>query len=199
MPMSPILRWFALCLILTPLLIGARVHAQLPVRSDAVLLVASPTLQDPNFSQSVVLVMFPAEGGPTGVILNRPTPLAFSEVFPDDPALRTRTEPIFFGGPVRMQALWYLFRRLDGRTNALPVVDDLCLSADGDLLDELIAKQRRVERFFVGYAGWGPTQLDFEIAQGAWYVLPADLDSILNLDPKTMWRELLERATAVRT
>ena len=193
--MSTLLRW----LLLGVILLGASAHAQLAVRSDAVLLVASPTLQDPNFSQSVVLVLFPAEGGPTGVILNRPTPLAWSEVFPDEPGLRQRTDPIYLGGPVRIQALWYLFRRSEARANALPVVDDLYLSADGELLDELIAAQRRVERFFVGYSGWAPTQLDFEIAQGAWYVLPADLDSILNLDPHTMWRQLLERATAVRT
>jgi len=194
--MSPLLRSF---LLLCLLLLAAGAHAQHAVRSAPVLLVASPALQDPNFSQSVVLVLFPEGGGATGVILNRPTPLAWREAFPDEPALRARSDTIYFGGPVRMQALWYLVRQADARANALPVVDDLYLSADGNLLDELLAAQRRVERFFVGYSGWAPTQLEFEIAQGAWHVLPVDLHSILNLDPQTMWRELLARATAVQT
>jgi putative transcriptional regulator len=133
------------------------------------------------------------------VILNRPTQLAWSDAFPDEAGLRSRSDTIYFGGPVRIRALWYLFRQSEARDNVLPVVDDLYLSADGNLLDQLLAKQQRVERFFVGYSGWAPTQLEVEIAQGAWHVLPADLDSILNLDPQTMWRDLLLRATAVKT
>jgi len=180
-------------------LLAAPAHAQQSARSDPVLLIASPTLQDPNFAQSVVLVLFPQGGGPTGVILNRPTRLAWNDAFPDEPALRTRSDTIYFGGPVRMRALWFLFRQGEAQDNVLPVVDDLFLSADGRLLDRLLDQKRRVERFFVGYSGWAPTQLDVEIAQGAWHVLPADLDSILNMDPQTMWRELLSRATAVKT
>ena len=186
-------------LLLCCVLLAASAHAQLAARSAPILLVASPALHDPNFAQSVVLVMFPEGGGPTGVILNRPTPLAWSEAFPDEPGLRARSDTIYFGGPVRMRALWYLFRQSEARDNALSVVDDLYLSADGNLLDRLLAHQQRVERFFVGYSGWAPTQLEVEIAQGAWHVLPADLDSILNLDPQTMWRDLLLRATAVNT
>ena len=186
-------------LLLAVALLTATAHAQLSTRSAPILLVASPALQDPSFAQSVVLVLFPESAGPIGVILNRPTRLTWSEAFPDEPGLRSRGDTIYFGGPVRMQALWYLFRQGAVRDNVLPVMEGLYLSADGALLDQLLAQQQRVERFFVGYSGWAPTQLDAEIAQGAWHVLPADVDSILNLDPDTMWRDLLRRATAVRT
>ena len=122
------------------------------------LLVATPGLQDPNFAHSVVLVLFPPDGGPTGVILNRPTHLKWTEAFPDEPALARRTDPIFFGGPVRLNVLWYLFHRATPPDTALPVVEDLYLSADGKLLDQQLAAGGKVERFFIGYSGWSPAQ-----------------------------------------
>jgi len=181
------------------LLLAATGHGQQGGGVEPVLLVASTELQDPNFAHSVVLVLFPAGGGPTGVILNRPTRLSWSEAFPDEPALRARADPIYFGGPVRINALWFLFRQGTPQGNVLPVLDDLYLSSDGELLDRLLQGQAPVDRFFVGYSGWAPAQLDVEIAQGAWHVLPADLNVILKMDPETMWRELLLRATAVKT
>lgn len=190
---------FCRLLLVWVLLLALACHAQQTTSSAPVLLVASPALSDPNFAQTVVLVLFPTDSGPTGVILNRPTRIEWSEAFPDEPALRTRSDAIYFGGPVRMRALWFLFRVDTPEDNVLPVVDDLYLSADGKLLDRLLAKQRRVDRFFVGYSGWAPAQLDVEIAQGAWHVLPIDLETILNMDPQTMWRDLLLRATAVKT
>ena len=65
--------------------------------------------------------------------------------------------------------------------------------------DRSFAPQSSVQRYFLGYSGWAPVQLDMEIAQGGWYVLPADRETILNMDPTVMWRELLARATAVKT
>lgn len=186
-------------LLICLLLIAAPSGAQQESGAEPVLLVASTELQDPNFSQSVVLVLFPAGGWPTGVILNRPTRLAWSETFPDEPALRARADPIYFGGPVRINALWFLFRQGAPQGTVLPVLEDLYLSSDGELLDRLLQAHARVDRFFVGYSGWAPAQLDMEIAQGAWHVLPADLDAILKMEPETMWRELLLRATAVKT
>jgi putative transcriptional regulator len=183
--------WLLLCLLALP------AQAAQPVSGDAVLLVARPELQDPNFAQSVVLVVFPASGGPTGVILNQPTRLKWAEAFADEPALADRSDPIYFGGPVRLAALWFMFRRTEPPDTALPIADDLYLSGDGEFLDAFLAAGGKVERFFVGYSGWAPAQLDVEIASGAWYVWPADLKTILDLAPERMWRELLRRATAV--
>jgi putative transcriptional regulator len=174
-------------------------HAQETAGREPVLLVANPGLQDPNFAESVVLVVFPPDGGPTGVILNRPTRLQWKEAFPEERALAHRTDAIFFGGPVQLRVLWFLFHQPGPPETALPVVDDLYLSADGKLLDQVLSKGAKVERFFVGYSGWSPSQLEMEIAQGAWYVLPADAKTMLELKPETMWRELLRRATAVQT
>ncbi len=168
--------------------------------APAVFLVAKPDLMDPNFSQSVVLVVFPKDAGPVGVILNRPVSLTLNDVFPDEPRLKGRADRLYFGGPVSINALMFLFRRATAPQNALPVMDDLYLSGDGGLLDEMLSRSDgQVQRFFMGYAGWATQQLDFEIAEGGWYVIPADLDTVLKGDPKTMWRDLLLRATAVKT
>jgi putative transcriptional regulator len=178
-------------------ILALSVHAQESADRAPVLLVASPGLQDPNFAESVVLVVFPPGGGPTGVILNRPTRLQWKDAFPEERSLVHRTDEIFFGGPVQLRVLWFLFRQPHPPQTAFPLFDDLYLSADGKLLDQVLDREGKVERFFVGYSGWSPTQLEFEIAQGAWYVLPADAKTVLELKPETMWRELLRRATAV--
>jgi putative transcriptional regulator len=170
------------------------------VEHEPVLLVATPDLLDPNFTQSVVLVLFPKDGGPLGVILNHPIPFTVKDAFPDEPRLRERGDPLYFGGPVSTTALMFLFRGTAKAEGVLPVLDDLFLSSNGDVLDRLLdSPNSGVVRYFLGYAGWAPEQLDVEIARGGWYVLRADRDTILNMDPSTMWRELLARATAVKT
>jgi putative transcriptional regulator len=170
------------------------------VEHEPILLVATPDLHDPNFERTVVLVVFPSGAGPLGVILNRPIPVTLKDAFPDEPQLRNRTDRLYFGGPVRTTALMYLFRGKATAEGSFPVLEDLCLSGNGDLLDRILAgPQGGVQRYFLGYSGWAPVQLDMEIARGGWYVLPADRDTILNMDPATMWRELLARATAVKT
>jgi putative transcriptional regulator len=166
----------------------------------AIFLVAKPELLDPNFAQSVVLVVFPKDAGPVGVILNRPVPLTLKDAFPEEPRLKGRGDRLYFGGPVHVNALMFLFRRADAPQNAFPVVGDLYLSGDGGLLDEMLSHaDGQVQRFFLGYSGWATQQLDFEIAEGGWYVVPADLETVLKGDPKTLWRDLLLRATAVKT
>jgi putative transcriptional regulator len=168
--------------------------------APAVFLVAKEDLLDPNFARSVVLVVFPKEGGPVGVILNRPVPLTLKDVFPEEPRLKGRGDPLYFGGPVHVNALMFLFRRAAAPQNAFPVVGDLYLSGDGGLLDEMLSRpDPQVQRFFLGYSGWASEQLEFEVAEGGWYVLPADLDTVVKGDPKTLWRDLTLRATAVKT
>ncbi|HTS54924.1 MAG TPA: YqgE/AlgH family protein [Burkholderiales bacterium] len=188
----------AVCLLALPL--GPRLVHSADTEAPAVFLVAKEDLIDPNFAHSVVLVVFPKDGGPVGVILNRPVPLTLKEVFPEQPRLKDRSDRLYFGGPVHVNALMFLFRRAAAPQNAFSVVGDLYLSGDGGLLDEMLSRpEPQVQRFFLGYSGWAPEQLEFEVAQGGWYVLPADLDTVVKSDPKTLWRDLTLRATAIKT
>jgi len=185
-----------LLFLVTALLAGAGAQAR---ARDPVLLIASPELADPNFNEAVVLVVFPDNGAPTGVVLNRRIDLAWSEAFPDDEVLRRLNDPIYIGGPVRQDMLWYLVRSARAPQDSFAVLGDLHLSTDASFLDTWLTAKGAIERFFVGYAGWTSPQLEREIESGAWYVLPADLETILDRQPAQLWRKLLARATAIET
>jgi putative transcriptional regulator len=164
----------------------------------AILLVAKPELQDPNFAGAVVLVVFP-EGAPVGVILNRPLKLTAKEAFSDNPQLKNRSDTLYLGGPVQPTRLMFLFQQPQIPDRAFAVLEDLYLSADGNVLEQLLAGNGQpVQRFFLGYSGWTASQLEQEIDLGAWYVLPADRRTVLRKDTDTLWRDLILRATAVK-
>ncbi len=173
--------------------------ASLALARDPVLLVASPELTEANFNATVVLVVFPDNGAPTGVVLNRRVEIGWDEAFAEDEILRTLREPLYVGGPVRQDMLWYLVRSPAAPSDSLPVLGNLHLSTDASFLDAWLTADGQIERFFVGYAGWAPGQLEREIESGAWYVLPADLETILDPRPDQLWRKLLARATAIET
>jgi putative transcriptional regulator len=167
---------------------------------DSVLLVAAPHMMDPNFARTVVLVMFPADSGPSGVILNRPSPLMLRDVWPDDTQRQGRTDTLFIGGPVEPDGLLFLFRMTPPPERAWWAIDDIYFSGDGELLEKLLQKNEpdSTQRFFAGYAGWAQGQLENEIARGDWHVLAADADVIYDTELGTLWRRMYQRATLPR-
>jgi putative transcriptional regulator len=168
---------------------------------NGVLLVARPELGDPNFRETVVLVTRHPGGGAVGVILNRPTRMPVGQLLPEHEGLRGRTDPLFAGGPVAPRALVALFRAPGRPEASLRVLADVYLSLDGGFLDGLLRRPDapRDLRLYAGYAGWAPGQLEAEIARDDWYVLEPDHDTIFRIDPATLWREMLRRASARST
>lgn len=164
------------------------------------LLVAQPDMLDPNFSRTVVLVMRPEDGGPLGVILNRPTSVQLRELYPERVELTGRNDLVFFGGPVQPDALLFAFRSLVKPSKGLNVTRDIYISGFSEVLDELLKHPENAneQRFFAGYAGWAQGQLEFEIARGGWYTLPLDVDAIFKMNPLTIYDELVKRATIRR-
>lgn len=165
---------------------------------NAVFLVAKPRLQDPNFSKTVVLVTQHRANEPMGVIINRPTPLALSEVFPENAHLKKRKDAMHFGGPVSPMTLVFVFQSAERPQDALRVLDDVYLSVNSGLLSELLSRPKFPERLkvYAGYAGWAPEQLQNEIRRGDWYVLNADAEILFKTAPKNIWPELVKRASA---
>jgi len=165
---------------------------------NGVFLVAKRQLADPNFRHTVVLVTQHAGGSPVGVIINRPTPLLLSAVFPENEKLRDSDAAVFFGGPVSPQLLVYAFRSADQPEGALKVLPDLHLSFDPTVLAQLLRRANPTAdlRVYAGYSGWAPGQLQHEIARGDWYVVRADAETIFSEDPGSVWSEMLRRATA---
>ena len=156
------------------------------------LLIAGATLPDPNFSRTVVLVCEHSEEGALGLVLNRPTELAVADAAPELVDLTGYDATIDSGGPVQPDALLVLAEFDDPDQAGLCVVGNVGLVGDGSEIEDLVDATQRA-RVFAGYAGWGPGQLDAELAREDWFVAPAGVDDIFNPDADELWRRVLSR------
>lgn len=159
------------------------------------LLVATPALLDPNFSDSVVLLLDVDENGALGVVLNRPSAVPVSDVLADWGEVVAEPEVLFLGGPVSTEGALAVallraeddvpvgFREVEGKLGLL----------DLDTPVELIDGSLQGLRIFAGYAGWGSDQLAGEIEEGSWYVVPGEALDVFRVDPAELWRDVLRR------
>jgi putative transcriptional regulator len=160
------------------------------------LLVATPSLSDPNFARTVVLVLDHDESGTLGVVVNRPTAVPVADVLPSWQAFATDPGVLFHGGPVAVDSALGL-AVLPGQGDAEPpgwrrVVDGLGL-VDLDAPPEVLAAGMADLRIFAGYSGWGTGQLEGELDEGAWYVVPSHARDVFSVEPSSLWRTVLRR------
>ena len=163
-------------------------------------LVASPRMDDPNFRQTVLFIVEYGQGGTVGLILNRPTDVLVSEVLPDLPMLKGTRHRVFGGGPVGGRQMVLLFRLLQPYPDARLILNGIYVGTPS-VLERLIAQPKPAEDFraFVGFAGWAPGQLEHEMREGAWGVLPKNSFDLFDKDPATLWPDSLTRLQAPRT
>ena len=156
-----------------------------------IFIVASADLPDPNFRGSTVLVMNNIGPGPAGIIVNRPTKIPVSRVFPDMEQLAQLPDKVYFGGPVEITAVSFLFRADAAPEHATQVVDGVYFSTNPDLLRTLLGRDKPMEglRIFAGYSGWAPGQLENEIARGDWTLAPAEASTIFDSKSERPWPE----------
>ena len=189
-------RWLGgLALFLLALAPSSGADAQAPERGY--FLVAKPSLRDPNFQRTVVLVANGPDGATLGVIVNRPTQQSLANILPGNPTLAKFTDPLHFGGPVERVGLFAVFRAETSPGAAFAVVDDLHLALDPVTVEQLLLKPPAQVRFFNGYSGWAPGQLASELRRGDWWVVEADPDAVFRKDTSTLWDELSTRARSV--
>jgi putative transcriptional regulator len=155
------------------------------------LLVASPSLVDPNFARSVVLITEHSEEGAMGIVLNRPSETAVGDVVPELADVVT-AEPVFVGGPVQPEAVVLLAEFTNPDAAAWIVVADVGLASAELDLEELPQAVRR-GRVYAGYSGWGPAQLEAELELDSWIVEPPLPAELFPDDPGTLWRDVLAR------
>jgi putative transcriptional regulator len=160
-------------------------------------LVAKPSLLDPNFQRTVVLVANAPDGATLGVIINRPLRQSLANILPGNPTLAKFTEPLYFGGPVEPVGLFAVFRAPEVPGKTFPVVGDLHLALLPPTVEQLLLKPPEQVRFFNGYSGWAPGQLANELQRGDWWVFDADPDTVFRKDTSTLWEELSRRARAI--
>ena len=155
----------------------------------AILLVPKGELSDPNFADSVVLVMNNLGPAPVGIIINRPTKFPVSQVFPNLKRLAPLHDKVYFGGPVELESVWFLFRAAAPPEHAIQACEGVYLSADRKLLFQLLGRQKPMVglRIFIGHSGWAPGQLEAEIARGDWSLERAKSDAIFNGKSEHPW------------
>lgn len=162
------------------------------------LLVASPAIGDPNFERTVVLLLEHGADGALGLVLNRPSEIDLVDPLPEWTRLAAHPPVVFVGGPVEPERAIALARRDPSRTPDLttdvyaPVLGELGtldLTCDPDLVGGGIDALR----VFSGYAGWGPGQLDGELAAGAWWIVDAEPGDAVAIEPAGLWRAVLAR------
>jgi putative transcriptional regulator len=171
-----------------------------PETPESILLVAAPHLHDPHFGHSVVLVMFPPDSGPSGVILNRSTSLTLRDIWAEPEKRHRRTDALYIGGPVQPDGLLFLFRMSPPPVRAWSATEDIYFSGDGDLLKQLLAQtdSAHEQRFFAGYSGWAKGQLEQEVSRGDWHILKVDPEIIYDTESETLWERMYQRATLLR-
>jgi putative transcriptional regulator len=160
-------------------------------------LVAKPSLLDPNFERTVVLVANAPDGATLGVIINRPTEHSLANILPGNPTLAKFTEPLYFGGPVERVGLFAVFRAKESPGESYPVGDDVHIALLPPTVEQLLLNPPAQVRFFSGYSGWAPGQLANELQRGDWWVFDADADTVFRKDTSTLWEELSSRARSI--
>ncbi len=168
------------------------------------LLIASAQIEDPRFRHSVVLLLRHDASGAFGIIINRPLgerPIAEllaggkHDEAPEDAAIEG-TIPVFFGGPVEPTRGFVVHGTDYRRAPTLSAGEHLAMTADKEVLRDIAHHQGPAKYLFAaGYAGWGPGQLEGEIARRDWFTAPADPALVFDADRETLWDTALARRT----
>jgi putative AlgH/UPF0301 family transcriptional regulator len=159
------------------------------------LLVASRDLGDPNFAQSVVLLVHYDEDGVVGLILNRRTNVPLSRVLKEPKAAKDRSDKVYLGGPVETPALFALLQSPAKVEGAQHLFGAVYLISTKTLFEQTISARPDPNTFhvYLGYAGWNADQLRNEVALGAWFIFRADAGTVFNSDPDSLWSRMIRK------
>ena len=163
--------------------------------ASGMLLVATPALQDPNFVDTVVLLLDVTEEGALGVVLNRPSQVLVADVLEPWRDVVGEPEVLFRGGPVGTDGALAVARLRDPQDTPVgwrPVAG-LIGMVDLDTPTELVDGSLSAMRVFAGYAGWGAGQLDGEVERQDWYVVTSEAGDPFRDDPEALRRDVMRR------
>ncbi len=156
------------------------------------LLIAGPSLIDPNFWRTVVLVIEHSDEGALGLVLNRVSETTVGEAVPQIQELVDLDDLLSIGGPVQPSSVIVLAEFEDPTDAALIAFDDVGVLGTGSSPEKPVAGVRAA-RAFVGHAGWGPGQLDGELERGDWILERARVRDAFGADTTTLWSQVLTR------
>jgi putative transcriptional regulator len=166
--------------------------------SKGMFLIARPNLPDPNFAETVVLIIDYSENGAVGLIVNRSSDVRLKKVLPNVKGVRVRNKKIFFGGPVAVNQLFFLVYSERQPEESIQVMEKVYILQKPETIDQILMKKDNKMRLrvYAGYAGWAIGQLEYEISRGDWNLMPADSESVFIKEPKDIWSELAHRGPA---
>ncbi|QEL66379.1 putative transcriptional regulator [Oryzomicrobium terrae] len=161
-------------------------------------LIAMPAMTDPYFAKSLVYLCEHNERGALGVVVNRPLDMTLAELFEKvDLTLAApgfAAQPVYFGGPVQTDRGFVLHRPVGSFQSTLAVGDTIGLTSSRDVLQAIGDHGQPAEVLVsLGYAGWGPGQLEEEIMQNAWLTVAADADVLFTLPPEERLAAALQK------
>lgn len=159
------------------------------------VLVAGRGLRDPNFAESVILLVKHSPKGSMGLVINQPSRLRLSRLADDLKGAANRQDRVYLGGPVSRSGAVALLRAAAVPPDAQHVFGNVYLLSGKALLEEQIAANSQPDKFrvYLGYAGWARGQLEAEIEQDAWHIFPGDAAWVFEGDPATLWERLIRR------
>lgn len=149
-------------------------------------LVAMPGMLDPNFSHAVIYICEHSEEGAMGLIINHPLDIPISQIFDQfdiEHAAQTGDDSLLSGGPVQVDRGFVLHRPSDRQwESTLPISNDISLTASSDIISDIANKEGPNDLIItLGYTGWGPGQLEQELADNAWLTVPGDADIVFDV------------------
>ena len=162
------------------------------------LLIAMPGMRDERFAKSVIYMCAHSDEGAMGLVLNqRLDSLTFAELISQlelDEKHLSRDVPVHFGGPVESGRGFVLHTSDYQQDATLEVVNGVALTATVEILKAIAqGKGPQKSLLALGYAGWGPGQLDMEIRANGWLQVPSDSEIIFDIEPDTKWERAIER------
>ncbi|MDP4280566.1 MAG: YqgE/AlgH family protein [Bacteroidota bacterium] len=158
---------------------------------QGIILISEPSLRDFYFRQSVVLLAEHNEEGSFGVIINKPIEVRLNEVLKDLPDFDA---PVFLGGPVKTDSLFFIHTRKNV-ANSLRIMEGLYWGGDIQIIRKLMKSHKlsmNEIRFFIGYAGWNPSQLDREISERSWVLSHTTARDVIASQPEHLWSNYLK-------
>jgi putative transcriptional regulator len=178
-----------------PPLNGQQNRGEVRALAKGKVLVAARSLRDPNFVETVVLLVEFSADGAVGLVLNRRTDVPISRVFTGPEGLRAGRSTLFLGGPVETKGILGLARGANAWQNR-HVVKDVYLVNSRESLDALLEAGTSPDRcrVYAGYSGWGAEQLQREVIAGAWSVLEGTGQIAFDPEPETLWERLIRLA-----
>jgi len=154
------------------------------------ILISEPSLRDFYFRQSVILLAEHNDEGTFGVIINKPIEARLKDIIKGFPAYNL---PVFLGGPVKTDSIFYIHTHA-GVDHCVPIMQGLYWGGDLEIIRSMMKRKEILPniRFFVGYSGWSPRQLDREISEKSWVLSQTTAGEVIMEHPENLWSNYLK-------